>query len=114
MIFTMSKEKKIRPAQHQKRQPGCQYKMRPQPKSGTSEYVGCGKLRDRVALITGGDSGIGRAVAVLFAKEGADVVTVYRNEHRDAKETKRLVEEQGRACLLIAGDIGRRQFCQSA
>ena len=114
MIFTMSKEKKIRPAQHQKRQPGRQYKMRPQPKSGTSDYVGCGKLRDRIALITGGDSGIGRAVAVLYAKEGADVVVVYFNEHKDARETKRLVESQGRRCLLISGDIGREKFCRLA
>ncbi|MEN3369084.1 MAG: hypothetical protein V7609_1227 [Verrucomicrobiota bacterium] len=110
----MPKEKKLRPPQHQRRQPGREYKMRPQPKSGAGEYVGCGKLRDRVALITGGDSGIGRAVAVLFAKEGADVSIVYFNEHNDARETKRLVEAQGRKCLLIAGDIGRQKFCQSA
>jgi NAD(P)-dependent dehydrogenase (short-subunit alcohol dehydrogenase family) len=110
----MPKEKKLRPPQHQARQPGLESKMRPQPKSGASEYVGSGRLRDRVALITGGDSGIGRAVAVLFAKEGADVAIVYFNEHKDAKETKRLVESQGRKCLLIAGDIGREKFCQSA
>lgn len=110
----MPKEKKLRPPQHQKQQPGRQDRMRPQPKSGASEYLGCGKLRDRVALITGGDSGIGRAVAVLFAKEGADVAVVYFNEHKDAKETKRLVENQGRKCLLIAGDIGREKFCQAA
>jgi NAD(P)-dependent dehydrogenase (short-subunit alcohol dehydrogenase family) len=110
----MPKEKKLRPPQHQKRQPGRQYKMRPQPKSGTSDYVGCGKLRDKVALITGGDSGIGRAVAVLFAKEGADVSVVYLNEHPDARETKRLVEAQGRKCILIAGDIGDEKFCRTA
>ncbi|PYJ88314.1 MAG: NAD(P)-dependent oxidoreductase, partial [Verrucomicrobia bacterium] len=69
--------------------------MRPQPKSGASDYVGSGKLRDRVALVTGGDSGIGRAVAVLYAKEGADIGVVYFNEHKDARETKRLVEAQG-------------------
>jgi NAD(P)-dependent dehydrogenase (short-subunit alcohol dehydrogenase family) len=88
--------------------------MRPQPRSGTSDYLGSGKLRDRVALITGGDSGIGRAVAVLYAKEGADVSVVYFNEHRDARETKRLVEAQGRKCLLIAGDIGEERFCRAA
>src|ERR1043166_7050768 len=110
----MPKEKKVRPPQHQKRQPGRQSKMRPQPKSGASDYLGCGKLRDRVALITGGDSGIGRAVAVLFAKEGADVSIVYFNEHKDARETKRLVEAQGRKCVLIAGDIGHEAFCRAA
>jgi NAD(P)-dependent dehydrogenase (short-subunit alcohol dehydrogenase family) len=110
----MPKEKKIRPPQHQKRQPGRQSPMRPQPRSGASDYVGSGKLRDRVALITGGDSGIGRAVAVLFAKEGADVSIVYLNEHKDARETKRLVEALGRKCVLIAGDIGREKFCRSA
>src|SRR5438045_7346429 len=114
MILVMPKEKRVRPPQRQKRQPGRQYKMRPQPKSGTSDYVGCGKLRDKVALITGGDSGIGRAVAVLFAKEGADVSVVYLNEHKDARETKRLVEAQGRKCVLIAGDIGNEKFCRSA
>src|SRR5204863_5468562 len=107
MILVMPKERKVRPPQRQKRQPGREYKMKPQPKSGVTEYVGCGKLRDKVALISGGDSGIGRAVAVLFAKEGADVAIVYRSEHRDAKETKRLVEDQGRKCLLISGDVGR-------
>src|SRR5437764_9790646 len=110
----MLKERKVRPPQEQDRQPGRQYKMRPQPKTGASDYLGCGKLRDRVALITGGDSGIGRAVAVLFAKEGADVAVVYFNEHKDAKETRRLVENQGRKCLLIAGDVGREKFCRAA
>jgi NAD(P)-dependent dehydrogenase (short-subunit alcohol dehydrogenase family) len=110
----MPKEKKLRPPQEQEQQPGREDKMRPKPKSGASDYIGCGKLRDRVALVTGGDSGIGRAVAVLFAKEGADVAVVYLNEHKDATETKRLVESQGRKCLLIAGDIGREKFCQVA
>lgn len=110
----MPKEKKLRPPQHQRKRPGREHKMRPQPRSGASEYSGSGKLRDKVALITGGDSGIGRAVAVLYAKEGADVAIVYLNEHKDARETKRLVESQGRRCLLIAGDIGREKFCQAA
>lgn len=88
--------------------------MRPRPQSGASDYVGCGKLRDKIALITGGDSGIGRAVAVLYAKEEADVSIVYFNEHKDARETKRLVEGQGRKCILIAGDIGDEKFCRSA
>jgi NAD(P)-dependent dehydrogenase (short-subunit alcohol dehydrogenase family) len=110
----MPKEKKIRPPQHQKRQPGRQAPMRPQPRSGTSDYVGSGKLRDKVALITGGDSGIGRAVAILYAKEGADVSVVYLNEHKDARETKRLVESQGGKCLLTAGDIGKEAFCRLA
>src|SRR5256885_2515795 len=88
--------------------------MRPPPKSGASDYTGSGKLRDRVALITGGDSGIGRAVAVLYAKEGADIGVVYFNEHKDARETKRLVEAQGRKCLLMAGDIGNEDFCRTA
>src|SRR4051812_9491126 len=104
-IFAMPKEKKLRPPQHQSHQPGRQYKMRPQPKSGTDDYRGSGKLRDRVAVITGGDSGIGRAVAVLFAKEGADVAILYLEEHKDAQETERLVEQEGRKCLLIDGDV---------
>src|SRR5438874_3591949 len=110
----MPQEKKSRPLQHQRKRPGRQDKMRPQPRSGARDYAGGGKLRDKVALITGGDSGIGRAVAVLFAKEGADVAVVYLNEHKDARETKRLVETQRRKCLLIAGDVGREKFCRSA
>ena len=113
-LFCMLKEKNVRPAQHQRKQPGRQYKMRPQPRSGARDYAGCGKLRDKVALITGGDSGIGRAVAILFAKEGADIAVVYLTEHRDARETKRLVEAEGRKCLLLTGDVGREQFCKDA
>jgi len=113
-LLWMPKENKIRPPQHQRRQPGRQYKMRPQPRSGAREYIGCGKLRGKIALITGGDSGIGRAVAVLLAKEGADIAVVYFNEHRDARKTKQLVEAEGRKCLLLAGDIGREKFCKDA
>ena len=106
--------KKQRPPQHQNQQPGRQNKMRPQPDSGQSEYRGSGKLANRAALITGGDSGIGRAVATLFAKEGAQIAIVYFDEHRDARETKRIVEEEGGKCLLIPGDIGDEKFCKAA
>jgi len=88
--------------------------MTPQPKSEDRQYQGSGKLRDKVALITGGDSGIGRAVAIVFAKEGADVSIVYLNEHEDAQETQRQVEQEGRRCQLIPGDIGDPQFCRQA
>lgn len=102
------------PPQHQPQQPGVESQMRPRPKAVDESYRGSGKLRDRVALITGGDSGIGRAVAALFAREGADVAIVYLNEHRDAAETKRSVEREGRRCLTIAGDVSDEQFCQQA
>lgn len=88
--------------------------MSPRPKFEERAYKGSGKLDQRVALITGGDSGIGRAVAVAFAKEGADVAIVYLNEHEDAQETKRQVEQEGRRCLLIAGDVGDEAFCRQA
>jgi NAD(P)-dependent dehydrogenase (short-subunit alcohol dehydrogenase family) len=81
---------------------------------GARDYAGSGKLLDKVALITGGDSGIGRAVAILFAKQGADIALVYLTEHRNARETKRLVEAEGRKCLLLTGDVGREKFCQDA
>jgi len=100
------------PPQHQDQQPGIEAQMTPQPQSGESTYRGSGKLQGQVALITGGDSGIGRAVAILFAKEGADSAIVYLNEHEDAKETVRLVEQEGRRCLAIAGDVGDESFCQ--
>jgi len=101
------------PPQHQERQPGIQKEMRPQPETERGQ-PGCGKLENKVALITGGDSGIGRAVAVAFAKEGADISIVYLNEHQDANETKRLVEAEGRQCMLIPGDAGDEQFCKTA
>ncbi len=99
------------PPQQQKT-PGAESEMTPRPKSDDPEHHGSGKLKDKVALITGGDSGIGRAVAIAFAKEGADVAIVYLNEHDDAKETKHLVEAQGRRATVIAGDIGDENFCQ--
>ena len=86
--------------------------MRPQPEAQNFPYTPSQRLAGKVALITGGDSGIGRAVAVLFAREGADVAISYLNEHRDARETIRLVEQYGRRGLRIAGDIGRETVCQ--
>lgn len=86
--------------------------MVPRPKVALPEYRGANKLRGKVALITGGDSGIGRAVAVLFAREGADVAVTYLNEHKDATETQRLVQAEGRDCHLFAGDIRNERYCQ--
>lgn len=88
--------------------------MRPQPEDEMEGYRGSDKLAGKKAIITGGDSGIGRAVAVAFAKEGADVAIIYLEEHEDAEETKRLVEEEERNCLTIAGDIGDEGFCKEA
>lgn len=108
-------EKEVqRPPQQQEQQPGMEHELKPLPKADDESYRGSGKLKGKVALITGGDSGIGRAVAIAFAKEGADVAVLYLNEHRDAEDTKKMVEEHGRACLLIAGDIGDEEFCQNA
>jgi NAD(P)-dependent dehydrogenase (short-subunit alcohol dehydrogenase family) len=110
----MPKGNKLQPRQHQKRQPGREHKMKPRPRSDNEKHRGSGKLRNKVAIITGGDSGIGRAVAVAFAKEGADVAIVYLEEHKDANETKRLVEDNGRRCLLVSGDVGQEGFCRKA
>lgn len=98
------------PPQSQDHQPGIESEMQPRPHS--ERYRGSGKLQDAVALITGGDSGIGRAVAIAFAREGADVAIVYLNEHEDARETQSKIEAEGRRCLLVAGDIGSEDFCR--
>jgi len=100
------------PPQHQNEHPGVESEMSPQPLSMDSAYKGSGKLNNKIAIITGGDSGIGKAVAIYFAKEGSDVVIVYLNEQQDAEETKKLVEAEGRKCLLLAGDIGDEAFSQ--
>lgn len=110
----MAKEKKLQPPQHQRRQPGREHKMKPRPRAQDEKHRGSGKLQDKVAIITGGDSGIGRAVAIAFAKEGAHISVVYLEEQRDANETRRLVEEYGAKCLLIKGDVGEEKFCRKA
>jgi NAD(P)-dependent dehydrogenase (short-subunit alcohol dehydrogenase family) len=108
------KEKQTLPPQEQDHQPGIESEMKPRPQAEKPRYKGCGKLDGKVALITGGDSGIGRAVAIAFAKEGADVAISYLNEHDDAEETRRQVEDEGRKCILIPGDIGEEQVCKDA
>ncbi|MFK8795171.1 SDR family oxidoreductase [Planococcus plakortidis] len=100
------------PAQHQDRQPGFETEMEPRPDFQGNLAGASQRLPGKAALITGGDSGIGRAIAVAFAKEGADVAISYLDEHEDAEETKQLVEKEGRKCLLIAGDIGDEAFCK--
>jgi NAD(P)-dependent dehydrogenase (short-subunit alcohol dehydrogenase family) len=112
MTSTGTQTKPTFPPQHQNQQPGIESQMTPRPQFESKPYQPAGKLKDKVAIITGGDSGIGRAVAVTFAKEGADVVIVYLNEHGDAEETHKQVEEEGRKCLHVAGDIGDESFCK--
>lgn len=102
------------PAQVQDHQPGDEYKMNPEPEIIRDSYKGSNKLKGKTALITGGDSGIGRAVAVHFAREGADVAIIYLDEDKDAEDTKQMVEKEGRKCVLISGDVGNEEFCRSA
>ncbi|WP_034349310.1 SDR family oxidoreductase [Noviherbaspirillum massiliense] len=101
------------PEQHLQK-PGIESELDPAPQFLAPDYKGSGKLEGRAALITGGDSGIGRAVAVLYAREGADVAIVYLNEHGDADETRRCVEKEGRRCLLLPGDVRDVEFCKAA
>jgi NAD(P)-dependent dehydrogenase (short-subunit alcohol dehydrogenase family) len=108
-----SEQKQTLPPQVQDQQPGHETEMNPRP-DYEPRYPGSGRLKGKVALITGGDSGIGRATAVLFAREGADLAILYLNESEDAQETKRLIEQEGRTCLTIAGDVGNPDFCSSA
>lgn len=111
----MQKGGKKRPLRKPQRQskPGLESKMKPEPVTLT-EGAGSGKLRGKAALITGGDSGIGRAVAVLFAKEGASIAIAYLSEHRDAEETQQLVEKEGGECLLLPGDLSKEVNCRRA
>jgi len=101
------------PPQKQEMQPGRETEMNPRP-DYEPRYPGSNRLEGKAALITGGDSGIGRAVAVLFAREGADVAVLYLDEGEDARETARLIEREGRRCLAIAGDVGDPSFCEGA
>ena len=94
--------------------PGLESEMEPKPDFGEQSYRGTGRLQGKAAVITGGDSGIGRAVALAFAREGADVAVSYLDEHQDAEETKQLVEVEGRRCVLVPGDIGDEELCRTA
>ena len=100
------------PPQHQSHNPGIESEMSPRPQYAAPFYKGSGKLQDKVAIVTGSDSGIGRAVATLYAREGADVVICYLDEQNDAEETKRIVEQEGRRAITIAGDLGNESLCQ--
>lgn len=105
-------EESSRPGQEQNKQPGEQSEMRPTPKTDDLNYKPSEKLKGKVAIITGGDSGIGQAVAILFAKEGAKIVINYLEEHNDAEQTKKIIENNGSECLLIPGDVGDEEMCK--
>ncbi|CAO3353127.1 SDR family oxidoreductase [Azospirillum palustre] len=110
----MTQQESRQPPQHQDTRPGHQGPMVPQPSETRPGYRGSDKLRDKVALITGGDSGIGRAIAVLYAREGAKVGILYLNEDDDARETRRLVEAEGQPCTILSGDVGDEEICRKA
>lgn len=108
------KERAIRPAQRQPTQPGITKPMKPAPQDSMDSYKSAGRFIGKVVMITGADSGIGRATAIGFAKEGADIAILYLTEHDDAKKTAQLIEQEGRSALLIPGDIGSDAFCHEA
>ncbi|KHE71874.1 SDR family oxidoreductase [Halobacillus sp. BBL2006] len=110
----MNRQTQGQKGQEQSHQPGSESKMDPQPLQADEDYQSGNKLKGKVALITGGDSGIGRSVAIGYAKEGADVAISYLEEHEDAEWTKKKVEEQGRRAILLAGDVGEESVCKEA
>jgi len=109
----MSQQDQGFPPQEQERQPGREHKMQPEP-DYAPRYPGSGRLHAKIAIVTGGDSGIGRAVSVLFAREGAEVAIVYKEEERDARDTEALIGAEGGKVLLIRGDVGYKAFCEEA
>jgi NAD(P)-dependent dehydrogenase (short-subunit alcohol dehydrogenase family) len=112
MSNNQNQQKNTFPPQHQNHQPGIESEMNPRPISVGPNYKSGGKLAGKTAIITGGDSGIGKSTAIYFAKEGADVAIVYLEEHQDAEETKQLIESEGQKCLLYSGDIGNEDYCK--
>lgn len=112
MSSNQKQQKMVFPPQHQNHQPGIESEMQPRPISIDPNYKGSGKLAGKTAIVTGGDSGIGRSVAIYFAKEGADVAIVYLKEHQDADDTRKLIETEGRKCLVFPGDIGNEDVCK--
>ena len=106
------KYKIMAPEQSQPVQPGMEYLMYPQPIFDNPNYKWSNKLKNKVAIITGGDSGLGRAAAIAFIKEGAKVIIPYYNEHKDAEETKKYIEKLGGECYLLSGDITDKNFCK--
>jgi NAD(P)-dependent dehydrogenase (short-subunit alcohol dehydrogenase family) len=113
MIATLPKSHRTPPPPQEQEPPGSQEQMRPQPIEEDKKYVPSGKLKGKVAIVTGADSGIGRSVAILFAKEGADISIVYLNEHEDAEKTMKRVEELGRRVIQFAGDVSDPEFCNA-
>jgi NAD(P)-dependent dehydrogenase (short-subunit alcohol dehydrogenase family) len=115
-VFSLSQQQKVPkqtfPPQHQDHQPGTIEEMHPQPQHVNEQYKGSGKLDGKTAIISGGDSGIGRSIAWYFAREGANVSIIYLEEHEDANKTKELVEAEGVGCLLFSGDVGSLSFCE--